>query len=529
MRIEITLKNYRCFADRHPAKIVIEDGLTAFVGVNNAGKSTLLRFLYEFRNLFSAMAADSNWREAARTNRLSVSIPSSIRDSIELYSDTNERDMTLEFRVTGDREPPRNVPEIADAEFKFPRNDRVSYILTRIESPAIGRFPLGTEVDLASAAELGRGDVRVSLRNHLEAMRRLSRTLYVGAFRNVLNTGAKTDYFDIQVGDAFIRRWRAMQTGNQRQENTACLKVEAKVAELLGYKTLSIQAADSNDTLHVVADGRPYKLHELGSGLAQCILVLVNAAVVRPGYILIDEPELHLHPSLQLDFLTALGEFAEYGTLFSTHSIGLARAAAQRIYSVTRQDGFSQVKELEELRNLPEFLGALSYSSYHALGFDKVLLVEGTTEVLAIQRLLRKVGKEHRILLLPLGGSALINGNRSAELSEMKRITPNIFALIDSEKDFPTAKLSRDREQFCKTCAELPISCHVLERRALENYLMEKAIKQVKGDKYRPLTAFEKLTDANPSWGKHENWRIIGEMDWDDVKDTDLGDFLAKL
>ena len=46
MRIELTLKNYRCFPDISPARIVIEDGKwTAFVGVNNSGKSSLLRFI----------------------------------------------------------------------------------------------------------------------------------------------------------------------------------------------------------------------------------------------------------------------------------------------------------------------------------------------------------------------------------------------------------------------------------------------------------------------------------------------------
>jgi hypothetical protein len=256
---------------------------------------------------------------------------------------------------------------------------------------------------------------------------------------------------------------------------------------------------------------------------------LVNAAVAQPCYILIDEPELNLHPSLQVDFLTVLGDFAEHGTLFSTHSIGLARTAADRIYSVVRHDEVSEVRQLEEIRNLPEFLGALSYSSYHALGFDKVLLVEGTTEVLAIQRLLRKLGEDHRVLLLPLGGSGLINGNREPELNELKRITPHIWALIDSEKTSVDAPLSRERKDFEASCTRLGITCHVLERRAVENYLADGAIKRVKGEKYRALAPYEKLTNVNPSWGKNENWRIIGEMTFDEVKDTDLGQFLVDL
>ena len=76
-----------------------------------------------------------------------------------------------------------------------------------------------------------------------------------------------------------------------------------------------------------------YKASELGSGLVQFILVFSNAAMRNPraAYILLDEPELSLHPSLQLDFLTALGSFASEGVIFATHSIGLARASADHL------------------------------------------------------------------------------------------------------------------------------------------------------------------------------------------------------
>ena len=79
-------------------------------------------------------------------------------------------------------------------------------------------------------------------------------------------------------------------------------------------------------------------------------------AVRRPAYVLIDEPELNLHPSLQLDFLTTLAGYTSAGILFATHSLGLARAGAEQIYSVRReQQGVSDVRELEGTRNLPGF------------------------------------------------------------------------------------------------------------------------------------------------------------------------------
>ena len=56
MNIELTVKNYRCFSDEQPATFRVQPGLTALVGKNNAGKSSILRFLYELRGLFQTLS-----------------------------------------------------------------------------------------------------------------------------------------------------------------------------------------------------------------------------------------------------------------------------------------------------------------------------------------------------------------------------------------------------------------------------------------------------------------------------------------
>ncbi len=69
----------------------------------------------------------------------------------------------------------------------------------------------------------------------------------------------------------------------------------------------------------------------------------------------------------------------------------------------------------------------------------------------------------------------------------------------------------------------------VLERRAVENYFPESAIKGEKGSKYEALGPYERLTNAAMPWAKPENWRIARRMKFDDIADTDLGRFLRDL
>jgi hypothetical protein len=223
-----------------------------------------------------------------------------------------------------------------------------------------------------------------------EVFTRLRNTLYIGPFRNLLNVeshdrdgqdyqfSTNKKYFDIDFGIPFIDYWHTLKTGRNKKNNELIYKLTKDIKSIFGFQDLEINTSNSEATLLVLIDGKSYKLSEQGSGLAQFILVLANAAIKQPSYILIDEPELNLHPSLQLDFLTALGSYAGEGVLFATHNIGLARASAELIYSIRKDaEGESEVRKLEATPRLSEFLGELSFSGYRELGFDKILLVEG--------------------------------------------------------------------------------------------------------------------------------------------------------
>ncbi len=210
--------------------------------------------------------------------------------------------------------------------------------------------------------------------------------------------------------------------------------------------------------------------------------------------------------------------------------MGLARASTNQIYSLRRNaDGQSEVHEYDAMPRLSEFLGELGFSGYKESGFDKILLVEGATEVKTFHQFLRLYGKDHQIVLLPLGGNQLIRGVSETELQEIKRISDNISAVIDSERSSSHVALEPARAAFLQTCKFVGIDCHVLDRRATENYFTDQAIKKVMGSKYSALQPYERLEDASLGWAKADNWRIAREMSRAELEATDLGEFLQSL
>jgi len=530
MDIELTIKNYRCFEDTYPVRLRLHNGFTAFVGVNNSGKSSLLKSFYELRPLFRKFSSpSSNLIEALRGKE-----PFSFqgKNDKDAFNDRNERELTFEVSFPH-QQLHVDQPQLTRAIFTLMRTGR--YVKARFytDSELIDASVVNS-VTTDTSGDLRIGDKTVSLSPFYDVFKSLADALYIGPFRNTINVKPNEEYFDIQVGQSFIEAWQSNKTGDNRNWNDAIHRVTEDIKRIFEFDSLEINSSFDNTDLKIYADGRNYRLVDLGSGLSQFIVVLGNAAIRNPSFILIDEPELNLHPRLQLDFLTSLGAYAREGVLFATHNIGLARATAQEIYTVTISDDTNRTRQVRPLNghlHLSEFLGELGYSGYRELGFTKILLVEGPTEVTAIQQLLRLYGKDHEILLMPLGGSSLINGTDTTEksLQELTRITTDIFAVVDSERQTAGAPLSPDRQGFVNLCKKVGINCCVLDFRAIENYFPDSAVKRAKGPKYSALSPYLALSDASLSWSKSDNWKIAREIHKQDLANTDLGQFLDKI
>jgi ABC-type Mn2+/Zn2+ transport system ATPase subunit len=534
MDIEVTVSNYRCFADE-PIRFALRDGLQSFVGVNGSGKTCILRLFYELRQVFSQLLHPAVYSAALTGTIQSGTLPNfnhmpTVKDPDEIFHDRNSRDLKVGFEMGGDLIDEASPPSRFEITISRGSNAWSAKLYGgdgRLFSPqGLSIAPNGftRQTSLAGPTSV------VSLAPIFEIGRVLSRTLYVGPFRNAVNIGGSGDYYDIQIGQPFIAHWRTLKTGYNKKQSQSVYRLIEDIRRIFGFETLDINASDDGADLLLMIDGKSYKQSEIGSGLIQFVLVLANAAIKNPSFILIDEPELNLHPSLQIDFLTTLASYATHGVLFATHNLGLARAVSSRVYSVRRVRDTREVRDFTGTKALAEFLGELGFNAYQDLGFETVLLVEGPTEVTCVQQLLRHFQKEHKIVLLPLGGSSMINAGSEMQLTEITRISNRVYALIDSERDQAGNALASDRRRFKEVCSKLGIECTVLERRAMENYFPERAIRLVKNsEEYRALGPYEKLNKVDPAWSKDENWRIARVMTKEELTGNDLGSFLEAL
>lgn len=531
-RIKITLKNYRCFSDEEPARFEIGPGFTAIVGPNNTGKSAAKLLFFELRHVFTFLGNPNVGAGVAHIFHQGWALGanvSGVTDVQEIFNNTNGRPLYIELELI-ELKPPGQIDQLtrivmscdrASLHWNFaayglrdPKR-HLSYVNgkpTVRTPPAVIAHPAG-DIDCS---------------DFVEAANILGQNRYYGAFRNAINEGAGK-YYDLVIGTSFVDLWSEWKTHGVKRNMELIDKVTEDIRRLFGFGKLEINASAQLKTLIVKIDGKSYRLAELGSGIAQFIMVFGNAAIDPPSILMIDEPETNLHPSLQQDFLLSLGSYTRHGVFFSTHSIGLARSLAQPIFSVQRDKGVVKVRPFEATPNYIEFVGELSFSAFKDLGHDRILLVEGVNDVRAAQQLLRLWHKDHTTVVLHLGGDQLACANRENELGELTRLSGNLYALVDSERSKANEEPIGNRKKFAEVCGKMGIKVCVTERRAIENYFSDSAVKAALGQRYAALTPFEELRSCANPWSKGENWRIVRNMKLDDLKGTDIHAFLDAL
>lgn len=528
----IRIENYRRFTVEHPLEFEIGAGLTAFLGPNNVGKSAALRFFYELRPVFEVLA---NSLEQMLSGSYGIGLR--MAQTAAVFTMNTREPIQVTFTALSDFSTaglPTGVRVPNAARFRFTRDSLVSAEVKLRPHDDWSQLRVGSEKDglLTLAEDDGRTRPRYSVRPYRDLWRELSKTLFVGPFRNAVNVGTNQDYFDISIGQRFIQTWDSWIAGQNPDEREAAFAAVREIKEIFGLSGLLIQAGVNQDTLQVrLNDERTFSLDEVGAGLAQFIILLGNVHNKRISYLLIDEPETHLHAKLQIQLLDLLMKHVDAGIIYATHSVGLARATADRAYSiVAANDHESAVSELPSTRTLAQMLGELQYSAYEALGHRTVLLAEGPTDAGLWRELLRHYDGGRDVLVVPLGGGTHINGKpvTAQMLSDIVSLAGTVFAIIDSDRLSEGAETRPEITDFDRSCAANGVTCHVLARRTTENYFPETAVKRALGDRFAALLPFEALKEHQPGWAKAENFRIASKMERGDIP-PDLDAFLQQV
>lgn len=491
--MKIMLSNYRPIRANRAVALDLSRQITFLLGRNNCGKTSLLRFFSEFRPLF-------DWQvDMRKSQEREIDLGHLHWDSI-CHRDTPGH--PLIFRV-----------EFQGSVWEY--SMRYAGLAQHTTKLHVQFSPVNNQDNNAV----------------IEANHVFRRMLYFGPLRSTTFSGFGGPAQAI-TGSSFITSWAEWSTGKEPAKRAAAKLLEREIRDLFKFQEFSIKVNPERNELMVDYDDGSFRLSELGEGLSHFIVVLANALISKPSYILIDEPENGLHPKLQSMFVQTLASKTSHGLVAASHSLALGRHVADSVlyckkdaagFSVTEHGGVTTPTLVAEIREM-------GYSQYIEADAQNLLLVEGRTDIKAFREILRIYGIDQRFIIVSLSGSEFLAGDPhkyESELQELKALgTRSVTAIIDSEKATAADTIAPGRLKFCEVCEKLGYETHILERRSLENYFSAPAIHAVTGVS-ASLDPFDKFVESR-AWKKPQNWRIAGRLTKEELLMTDLGQFVEK-
>ncbi|HRG88483.1 MAG TPA: AAA family ATPase [Chitinophagales bacterium] len=495
--IKVQIKNYRSIPLDSPITIELKEGIQFIVGVNNVGKSNLLRVFSDFRESF-------------------------YRYSTPNYEKGHYKELKTPFDSLCNQESPHSPVELSitykslkekvalDVEGDY-RHSRGMYVYNSYS----------LRIDEPGSKE--RSEVE-------ELVKSLTSIMYIGASRNSIHE-AKGKSFDGDVGQSFFHIWNQWATGEEKIKMKKIALLTGELQQLFGYQRFEIKINADSTNMIITNDDGAFSLNELGTGIAHFVITLGNALFKQPSYILIDEPETGLHPKMQEMFVRALASKARYGLIATSHSIGLARSVADEILTLTKENGKPKLVPFGQhyRTTISQSVSEMGYSQYAELGGTNILLVEGRTEIKCFREILRKWGIDKNFIVISLGGGDFITDNNKVidELNELKRLNAkSISVIFDSEITKKGSKLTAKFLGFKKICESLSFNVFPTEYYSTENYINQQAINTVLGDNYKQLTPYENFNKSKNKWSKDKNWLMFREMTKEDFNGTDLAAFI---
>lgn len=220
-------------------------------------------------------------------------------------------------------------------------------------------------------------------------------------------------------------------------------KIKQLWGKILPHRELIIGGMDIKTKVKGLGDDESYKSSEMSDG-ERVIFYLIGQCLSAPkdGIIIIDEPEIHLHKSIQIPLWSEIEKLrSDCLFVYLTHDVDFAasKTDATKIW-IKEYDGKSNWK-FEEIKNnkgLPEGL------LLEILGSRKdIVFVEGTEDSYDTQ-LYRVILKD--FLVKPVGGCSQVIQNVKAFKNNLTLHHLKIYGIIDRDRrvDAEIQSLERD-------------------------------------------------------------------------------------
>ena len=249
--------------------------------------------------------------------------------------------------------------------------------------------------------------------------------------------------------------------------------VQETVSALLGVKIDAFRSAVPSRAGEVNAemDVDNFLVEVNGSGIREALRLILDVEFEHPEILLVEEPEIHLHPALETSLMQYLKRVSSQSQVFiTTHSTNfLDTAESKNQYLVSKPDSTrAQLLGREEAETeVPRELGIRLSSLFM---YDRLVFVEGPSDEDTLREWASKLSVnfgEANLGFIAMGGVRnFTHFAAEATLSFLSRRQVKMWFLVDRDE--------REDSEVVKLKERVSTNgvVHMLKKREIENYLL---------------------------------------------------------
>lgn len=291
-------------------------------------------------------------------------------------------------------------------------------------------------------------------------------------------------------GSGLIHRLRQLQhpnSGPQYQEKIRLFdSINEFFKEVVESPTARIEVPAEEDEVLVHLNDRILPLSSLGTGIHQVVLLGSAVSSVSGHVFCIEEPELHLHPTLQRKLLRHISLRTENQYFISTHSNVALDIEGGKIIQTRLENNFTACTEVASSPHLWSALADLGYRASDILQANYVIWVEGPSDRIYLRHWLNSAvpglaeGLDFAIMFY---GGRLLNHlaydnadvNRFINLAMLSR---NAAILIDSDRPVRGSHLNPTKIRVRQEFEDNGALVWITGGRTIENYVPKEAYQE---------------------------------------------------